>query len=500
MTERKIPKDASVAIGFALLLTTIATLVGDMTVGAIVTPFVFVFGAYAMMRMTIRDSMLRLMFLALALQDPNDGSPVKGWAPPFAGAGAALLDHLKAAGRDLGWVEWGFFSVMDLFLVTLLVLSYARRALKSKLDSADRIPTPRPLVRLVAVSLIGTGFTWLLGIALGGDVSKSLWQLNRVMYLPLVVYLFHIGLRGPQDLGALFKVVVSAAVYKSLLAMYVVATHPYSPDPETGTGRPIYATGHQDSVLFATAFATVLVLVIERVGGWKVALRRAALLVPIIGMGIWANNRRTAWVQVAAVFLTIYLLSATNPIKRAIQRALLFIVPTLAVYVMVGWERGSTLFAPVKLLRSVVDAKSDGSSYWREMENYDLMQTLKANPIFGTGYGHKYYEIVKLPEVNYNLEFYCPHNSLLGIWAYAGVVGWTTLSLLWICGVYFAVRSYRASREPEVRAGALAIVGAMVVYIIQSWADLGIGSWIAVFIIGAAFPMAGKLAVHTKEW
>jgi hypothetical protein len=500
MRSNTIPIDATIAMGIAFGLVCLGTLIGDLMTGAVLTPLVYLACAYAMMRMTIRDSMLRLMFLALVLQDPNDGSPIADWSPPFAGAGAALLDHLKAPGRALGFVDWASFSVMDLLLVTLLLIAYSRRVLKSKLDVTDRLPTPSPMLRLAALSLIGTAVALLWGLATGGQVSKALWQLNRVMYLPVLFYLFHQGLRGPQDLRALLKVVIFAAVYKSLIALFVVANFSVPPSPENGSTRPPYATGHQDSVLFATAFATLLVLVLERVGGVKRAIRRAVLLLPIIGGGIWANNRRTAWVQVAAAFGAVYLLTGPSPVKRTIQRALLVLAPVIGIYLVVGWDRGGGMFAPVHTLRSVIDAKSDGSSMWRELENFDLMQTLKAYPLLGVGYGHPYLEIVKLPAVAYDLETYCPHNSLLGIWAYAGVLGFTTLTLLWVCGMYFAVRTYHASREPEVRAGALSIVGAFVVYLIQCWADLGIGSWVGVFIIGAAFAMAGKLASHQRQW
>jgi O-Antigen ligase len=500
MRSNKIPIDATIAMGIAFALVCLATLIDDLMFAAVMTPLVYLAGAYAMSRMTIRDSMLRLMFLALVLQDPNDGSPIADWSPPFAGAGAALLDHLKAPGRALGFVDWASFSVMDLLLVTLLLIAYSRRMLKSKLDTTDRLPTPTPMLRLAAVSLIGTAITLLWGLATGGEVSKALWQLNRVMYLPVLFYLFQQGLRGPQDLSALLKVIIFAAVYKSLIALFVVANFSVLPSPENGSTRPVYATGHQDSVLYATAFATLLVLLLERVGGVKRALRRTLLLLPIIGAGIWANNRRTAWVQVGAVFGAVYLMTGPNPVKRAIQRALLLLVPVLTIYLVVGWNRAGGVFAPAQTLRSVIDPKSDGSSMWRELENFDLLQTLKAYPLLGIGYGHPYLEIVKLPAVAYDLETYCPHNSLLGIWAYAGVFGFTTLTLLWVCGIYFAVRTYHAAREPDVRAGALSIVGAFVVYLIQCWADLGIGSWVGVFIIGAGLAMAGKLASHERQW
>jgi O-antigen ligase len=224
-------------------------------------------------------------------------------------------------------------------------------------------------------------------------------------------------------------------------------------------------------------------------------------MLPLLALGTWANNRRIAWVQVAAVGLTVFLLASDkNPVKRKIMRSMYVVLPTFVAYLFVGWERGSRLFKPVQMMRSVVDTKTDGSTFWRELENFNLIQTLRSNPPFGSGYGHRYLEIIKMPEVPYDLEFWCPHNSLLGIWAYTGIIGYTTLTLLWVCSVYCAVRAYHAAKDPPTRAAALVCFGSALVYLIQCWGDLGIGTWVGVFIAGPAFAISGKLAVATGQW
>jgi hypothetical protein len=42
--------------------------------------------------------------------------------------------------------------------------------------------------------------------------------------------------------------------------------------------------------------------------------------------------------------------------------------------------------------------------------------------------------------------------------------------------------------------------GAVLIYMVQSWGDLGLGSPIGVFVIAAAIAVAGKLAVSTGQW
>ena len=91
---------------------------------------------------------------------------------------------------------------------------------------------------------------------------------------------------------------------------------------------------------------------------------------------------------------------------------------------------------------------------WRDLENYDLFYTLRHNPVLGTGYGHGYTEVVWLPDVSnaYALYRFLPHNSILGLWAYGGLVGFTALWTMLVVGVFLAARAYRHAvtrRRPD---------------------------------------------------
>jgi hypothetical protein len=287
-----------------------------------------------------------------------------------------------------------------------------------------------------------------------------------------------------------------AAGYKAALAIYIMMTVQYL-DPD-GSPHLSYMTSHSDSMLFAAAFVWILAVVFERVKGyaWKTAL----LFFPLLAAGTWANNRRIAWVQAGLVFLTVFVVSRESPIKRKIKRWILLSSPLAALYLLIGWNSGRAIFKPARIARSVIDAQTDSSSFWRELENFDLIATVRAHPIFGTGYGHPYEEIIELPKVYYSLELYVPHNCILGLWAYIGVFGYTALTLLWVAGVYFAMRAYYLATEPSHRAAAMLCFGAVLIYLIQCWGDLGLGSWTGVFLVAPGIAMAGKLAKANGAW
>jgi O-antigen ligase len=492
--------DAKGALIAAAVLVVIGALINNALTVLALTPFVFGLAIFAMTRIPVRLSMQGLMLVALTLPNPNEVFP---WGDqmtaPFQLFGWTMLAHLNTVDRSFGALSWCSFSGMDVMLVALGLIIYNRRKSNSKLDSG--FPSPPPLNRLARISLLTTLFVWLSGMARGGDFRMSLWQVNSVMYLPILYLLFQEGLRSPKDAAGLLKVLLIAACYRALFATVVIHALKLPSADETGSTKLPYATSHADSMLFADAFVAVVVLFVERAAK-KLRWRLIALL-PIFMLGMVSNNRRLVWVHLIISLGVLFLITEDTPLKRRIKRGVLLSGPIALGYVVAGWgSQYGGFFKPVRTLRTVVDAKADttGSTFWRELENFDLVQTLRENPVFGTGYGHPYIEAIKLPDISYALERYCPHNSILGLWAYGGLVGFAGVTMLWVGGVYFASRAYRRAKEPPQRAAALMSIVGVLVYVMHCWGDLGLGTWTGAFTASASLAVAAKLALPTGAW
>lgn len=490
--------DVTVALGIASSLIGVCILMGDTAVGFGLALIIIPLLLYSAIRLPLRHSLMTLMFLVYVLPNPAEGiTMTKDYTPAFATLGAVLLNHLNLFDRESSLLSACPFSGMDICLVSLGLIAWYRKTTNSTIDSDGRVPTPYPLLRLAWLSLLASGFTWLYGMVTGGNFGFSLWQLNAVLYCPLVFLLFHVGIRGSQDHRALAKVLLAAAVVKSFVAIWVYQYVRGEPDPYTGIApRVVVATCHADSMLFADAFVLVVALLLERE---KVKLW-AAFLLPTLLAGMVTNNRRLVWVQVILVLAIVYIVSKNNPTKRFLQKWALRGSPLVLLYAVVGWNRNGSVFKPVRLIRSVVDAKSDGSSFWRELENFNLVMTMREHLVLGTGYGHPYQEYVIMPHVDYSLEHYVPHNSILGLWAFCGLVGYAGLTLFWSGGVYFAMRAYYAAKNGQDRAAALVSFGAVLAWLVMCFGDLGLNLWTGVFTAAPAFAISGKLAVSNGEW
>jgi O-Antigen ligase len=475
-------------------LTLAALLLGDGDVAIALVPALLLGALYAAWKLPLRYPVLALTFLALTLENPSDAPAAGLWRSPLYPAGTVLLAHLNLTFPSQKWLA---FSGLDVALVYLYGVALARRIGGSRAGGGARVESASPMRRSALVSLGGAAFLWLWGLSRGGaDVASSLWQVQRVVSLPLFYFLFERSLRGPGGREALGKVVLAAAILKACLAIYVRATVP----PPAGEATLAYATTHADSMLFAGAFCLVAARLVERVDRRRALL--AAIVLPLLAAGMIANHRRVVWVELAAGLAAIGSLSRSSPPKRAIARAAVVAAPIVALYLAVGWGHAGGVFAPVEVVRSVVDSKADASTEWRDWENYDLFVTLKQGPLLGTGYGHGYVEAVKLPDISqaYALYRFIPHNSILGLWAYGGIVGFTALWSVLVVGVFLAARSSRFATTPEARAAAAASTATIAVYLVHCYGDMGLGTWTSVFTVAPAFAVTGQLATETGAW
>jgi hypothetical protein len=489
------PIDAKLAFAFGCALIVLAVNVEIAEVTWALAPLFTGSFIFAALRSPLRSSLYVVMFFALVLENPIDHIAGGNWHTPGSWVGTVYFLHLK----NTTGISFLFLSPLEYALFFLLVLSYFRKRSGSRLDAAGRTYAPRELMRLALLSLGTSLWMAFYGAVRGGNTSFTLWQLDKVVYVPILALLFNTALRGPRDIVSLGRVVLIAGAYRAGLAVYI---RNYVEAPMAPWGERFEletATSHHDSMLFAAAALLLILPVVERVG--KGSLRRLLLGLPLLVWGMIANDRRMAWVLITIVLFTLYMVTPPNKIKRRIRNALIFLSPAIAAYVAVGWNiPGNPAFKPVGIIKSVVEPATDASSLWREIENYDLLFTFRQGPIFGQGYGFRFWEIISLPPVNYPLEPYCPHNAIFGIWAFGGYVGYTGLMLSWAGCVYFAMLAYRHTRVPLERVAAIMCMGSILIYMIQSYGDVGLGAWPGVFLVAPSIPMAGKLAVCSGGW
>jgi O-antigen ligase len=126
---------------------------------------------------------------------------------------------------------------------------------------------------------------------------------------------------------------------------------------------------------------------------------------------------------------------------------------------------------------------------------------VKEHALVGSGFGHPYKLVIAMPDISFFHEWrFMPHNSVLGLWAFTGWLGFTGLSMAVVVAVYLAARAYRAARLPVERTAAFTAIAAIVIYWVQCWGDIGFSERNGIFLVAPAIALAGRLVVSTGAW
>ncbi len=259
-----------------------------------------------------------------------------------------------------------------------------------------------------------------------------------------------------------------------------------------------YVSTHSDTVLWSVCIAILL-------ADWfEYRSKRARTRLMVIGIpiffGMLINNRRTVWVVVAACLLFL-VVQSHRPVKRQVARILSLTWPAIALYVAVGVAAPPSLaFKPVQMIKSVI-VQDDASSSTRDIENYNLLQTLRLRPVVSIGFGHPYVEQIVAYDVtltgfkNYR---YIPHNSFLGLWAFGGLFGAAGYLLMIPVGIYYAVWARKRSAKARRRSAGDWAVCAVIAYLIQAWSDIGLQDWTALTLCAVGLGGGAALYQHVK--
>lgn len=391
--------------------------------------------------------------------------------------------------------EWSGLpgASLPMFLVVTVLLLV--RAYKTQ---HQREPVPKFARNALLVFLLTVVGMSAFGMAHGGTVEAVVRQVLHLVQLPLIALLFLHVLRIPEDLGAIGSIFVITALCRAALVAYVYFGVCVPAGIADRPGLPEWCTTHSDSVLFVISILIVVTHAFEQ--RTPRAIQRAVIVSSILLLAIVLNNRRLAFVSLAVAPAAIYLALKPSKRKTRMTTALVIGIPLALGYVLVGGEINSPspLLKPAKLVLSVLD-QHDSSSISRDIENENLVYTMRQSPIVSTGFGFEYQSSPNNPPVDLSEVFVnfrlIAHNGVLWLWSIGGVVGFTLLWTIFpICGT-LAMRGYRNAQNALERSAALTSLGTVGICIIQIWGDQGVNGYMVPVTFGVAFATATRLAM-----
>ncbi|MCC7053616.1 MAG: O-antigen ligase family protein [Gemmatimonadaceae bacterium] len=490
---------ASVVLSLVLLLLTS----GNPILAA--TPLIIVAVVYLFTALPLRVPLLVLLFLASLADSLPIAVPIKAsggveiigvstelfnavsWAPPLYPLYAVLFENLNKVLP----IEALRFSAVDLLYILSLLLVLVRVAFRIRVDRLDRQPATTALHLVMGGVLLGAVWLEVWGVGLrGGDFRQSLWQFRQLFWLPTVTMLFAYAFRDIRDFNRAINLLITAVCIKLVFVVWF-----YFTVARPGHFEPATITSHYDSILFTVTIVALVARYLHAPG------TKNLVLLGTIGtwvlLGIVLNNRRLAFVSLGASLFVVFIM-LRGPMKKMLLRVMLYASPLVVAYVVVGQAGNSRIFKPAKLVTSVI-RQDDRSSSTRDVENYNLLVTLKRVKLLGNGWGHEYIEAVRGDDISeaFPQYKYQAHNSVLWLWTVGGLVGFSLLWMPLCLGIFLARRAYIFARAPADRAAAAIAVSMVITYMIQAWGDLGTQHLNSTLVLGIALATAAKLAVST---
>jgi hypothetical protein len=393
------------------------------------------------------------------------------------------------------WVHYLLFEPspivlrpFDLILLVILAVGL------SKHDRKHAFVAP---MRNGLLLMFATTILWFLyGLARGGDFRYASWQTYLILSTVLLAFAVAVTFRTAREFQGLANWLIAAATYRAFMCWLSYFTWARNHIGESG----MFLTSHDDTISWVVSILILIVNTFDRRSA-KITIRNVAFMLFFLG-AIQFNSRRLAWVSLAMGLVVMYVLIPRGAVKRKINRIALIVAPLVVVYVAVGWGSPNTIFLPLKSL-STVSTQEDASTLARNAENLGLIAT--ANSVkfaLGTGWGWPYIALTRKYDISgaFDLWQYIPHNSILGLLAFTGTLGFAGFWLALPTAVFLNARVALLSTDSKARSVAIIGAAQLVVCVNQLYGDMGVFFLKPMYTIAVAYAIALHLPRNGGDW
>lgn len=444
---------------------------------AVVAALMVLFGA--------RMELTAIALLTISLLADNPGErPMEGkWSSPLLPIGEAIYVNLHKL-TGIGALR---ISALEVAIVVFMLVVVIRKVVRDPIDDPEGLGAlPNPMKSAFLCFFGAIVMLEVRGLMRGGDFQNSLWQVRQLFWLPILGVLFGHALKTAVARVWLLRAVMGVAAARALVGLYY-----YLVIARASGERPAYVTTHSDSILAVVAILIAASALVSKPTREHLILN--IVLQPVLFAGLIANDRRIAFVSLGGGAVALLLLAPAE-LKRRVRRAVLYAIPALCLYTAAGWSSTAGLFRPVQIVRSVM-SQDDASSQTRDIENYNLVRTLKAHPIAGSGFGHEYDEVVAANRVDQFFAQYrfIAHNSVLWLLSLSGWLGFAALWVVFPVAVLIALRVFRAAKTSVDLVVSFATIAAVLAFVVQAWGDMGLQSWMGTVLVAAFTGATGAL-------
>ncbi|MEM7127645.1 MAG: O-antigen ligase family protein [Chloroflexota bacterium] len=311
----------------------------------------------------------------------------------------------------------------------------------------------------------------MYGLATGGSPVIALWESRPIFYLPVMLVLTSNLIQERTQIKRLIWICMVAIFIEGLIGSYWVAFI-----LEFSLANVLGLAEHSSAIHINTFFVFTMAIWIYR----NSATKRLSLLLmaPPIALTYLASQRRASFVTlaVAIVFIAIILYKE----NRTVFWTLAPIIGVMAVaYIGIFWNNTGALGLPAQAIKSMIapdpNSEDAASNIYRVLENVNVNFTIHESPLFGVGFGKKFFIIVPMADISFfDWWEYIVHNSIFWYWMKTGVLGFMSMLFLICSSIMVGVRIIWRLPGGELSAVATVCTLYILMHFLYAYVDM---SW-----------------------
>ena len=235
---------------------------------------------------------------------------------------------------------------------------------------------------------------------------------------------------------------------------------------------------HPSALIMNVVLLTFIALLVFKGSRWK-RWAMLPLVIPVTYVYLLAQRRA------AMVALIVGLALLAVMVYFRSRRLFWRFVPALGalgtVYIGATWNAAGSTGLASSAVKSMffpgsLSAAEQASNLYRTIENYNMWATVRANFLFGSGFGRQFMVVQPMPNISaFELWQYFPHNSVLGMYSYLGLAGFVAALYMLGRAVQHGMRSALEQTDADDASMALVAATYPVMFLVFAFVDIAWG-------------------------
>lgn len=311
----------------------------------------------------------------------------------------------------------------------------------------------------------------VVGLARGGNRVVALWEARPLLLLVAIYVVATNLIDSPAAIRRLWSALMAAVVVDSVFA--IAYYHGLS---ALARAQSDHLGDHSAALHANTLFVLMAAMGVMAARSTR-RLVLMLLVTPVVGYAYILAQRRAAFVG-----LVIGMVMLGVMLYRRRRRAFWRVAPLVALvfggYLLAFWNSEHDAGFPAQAVKTIVapgqlSKEDQGSDLYRTIENYNVVFTIRTQPLTGIGFGQQYLRPIPNADITFAQWWeYRSHNAVLWIWMKTGLGGFLAMLYLFTSAIRHGTR--RLMRVLPGYDGALLLTSVLFVVMFAAFAYVDI--------------------------